>query len=98
MSFYDDLLGLEGRTPRRFFRLACKSLKCLEPNFFKVALPPFRPRPTAAGSFFFANYGPNKLTDDLTKLAALTCEKQSWMLRTWGNKKRKRGPAKKRIS
>jgi hypothetical protein len=37
----------------RLVRLACNSLKYSEPRF-AIAFPPFRPRETAAGSFFFA--------------------------------------------
>ena len=38
----------------RFLRLACNFRKYSEPRF-AISLPPFRPRATAAGSFFFAN-------------------------------------------
>jgi hypothetical protein len=48
-----DFLGLGGRPPLRFLRLAWSFLKYSEPRF-AISLPPFRPRATAAGSFFFA--------------------------------------------
>ncbi len=46
-------LDFGGRPPLRFLRLACNCLKYAEPRL-AIFLPPFLPRATAAGSFFFA--------------------------------------------
>jgi hypothetical protein len=52
-TFQLDFLGFGGRPPLRFLRFAWSFLKYSEPRF-AISLPPFRPRLTAAGSFFFA--------------------------------------------
>jgi hypothetical protein len=52
-TFQLNFLGFGGRPPLRFFRFAWSFLKYSEPRF-AISLPPFRPRLTAAGSFFFA--------------------------------------------
>jgi hypothetical protein len=43
----------------RFFRFACNCLKYSDPRL-AISLPPFRPRVTAAGSFFLAKIQKNR--------------------------------------
>src|SRR6267142_7222438 len=60
-TIQSDFLDLGGRPPLRFFRLACNCLKYSGPRL-AISFPPFRPRLTAAGSFFFAKSQKLKLS------------------------------------
>jgi hypothetical protein len=77
-----DFLDLGGRPRLRFFRLACNRLKYSEPRF-AIFFPPFRPRATAAGSFYLAKGGRTTCLDIMhyvyrrykqSQCNALSCE------------------------